>query len=93
MIATFAPGISANAAIFSVVDRLLFRAPALLREPALAHRAYLAFPMPDGNGEFVVDAVSYTRFTELTEWTQSSSKTALASTKELAVGEGAEGAR
>ncbi|HEX9565824.1 MAG TPA: hypothetical protein VF981_17725 [Gemmatimonadaceae bacterium] len=93
MIATFALGIGANAAIFSVVDRLLFRAPALLREPALAHRAYLAFPMPDGNGEFVVDAVSYTRFTELTEWTQSSSKTALASTKELAVGEGAEGAR
>ena len=91
VIATIALGIGANAAIFSIVDRLLFRAPPLLREPALTHRIYLGFPMPDGDGEFFLESIHYSRYVELTDWTRSLARTALASARELAVGEAADG--
>lgn len=89
VIATIALGIGANAAIFSAVDRLLFRAPPLLREPALTHRIYLAFPMPDGDGEFFMESQQYSRYMELTTWTSSLARTTLASTRDFAVGDAA----
>lgn len=38
---TFALGVGANAAMFSLIDRLMFRPPALIRDPATVHRVYL----------------------------------------------------
>src|SRR6185312_5475644 len=35
-------GIGANAAMFAVVDRLLLRPPAYLRDPSRVHRVYLS---------------------------------------------------
>ena len=40
VIITLALGIGANAAMFDVVDRLMFRPLAYLRDPATVHRVY-----------------------------------------------------
>src|SRR5215203_5012519 len=37
---TLGLGLGANTAMFGIVDRLLFRPPPLLRDPATAHRVY-----------------------------------------------------
>jgi hypothetical protein len=41
VVLTLALGIGANAAMFSIVDRLLFRTPAYLTDPDRVHRVYL----------------------------------------------------
>src|SRR5215212_11610983 len=41
VVATLGLGIGANAAMFGVVDRLMFRPYAYLRDPSTVHRIYL----------------------------------------------------
>ncbi|MBK9066747.1 MAG: ABC transporter permease [Gemmatimonadetes bacterium] len=48
VIATLGLGVGINAAMFGIVDRLLFRAPPLLRDPARVHRVYLQWHNRNG---------------------------------------------
>ncbi|MGH7553591.1 MAG: ADOP family duplicated permease, partial [Longimicrobiales bacterium] len=84
---TFALGVGANAAMFSFLDRLMFRSPALMRDPASVHRVYLYRTVRGVEGE---TGGQYARHADLARWTTSFSEVAGYSPRRLAVGVGAE---
>ena len=86
VVSTLGLGLGANAAIFSIVDRLLFRAPPMLAHPALTNRIYVA--QSDRGREGVWPGLPYARYLELTRWTTSFARTAAFTTATLAVGAG-----
>jgi len=88
VVLTLGLGIGANVAMFSVVDRMLFRPPPLLRDPAATHRIYLS--QTYGGKEQMSGGVQYARYVDLTSWTTSFSRTAAFTEQDLAVGVGTE---
>jgi putative ABC transport system permease protein len=62
-------GIGANAAMFQIVDRLLFRVPTYLRTPGLTHQLY--FGQAYQGKEFQSSNVQYTRYLDLRKMTHS----------------------
>jgi predicted permease len=72
VIATLALGIGANAAMFGVVDRLMFRPYPMLRDPSTVNRVYLRW----SSRETVRTAswTQYTRYLDLQRWTTSFTK-------------------
>ena len=86
VILTLALGIGANAAMFSLVDRLLFRPPALLRSPDRVHRVYGATTFR--GKERISTGGQYARYVDLTKWTSSFDLTAGVAQRDLAVGVG-----
>jgi predicted permease len=86
VIITLALGIGANAAMFGVTDRLLFRPPYLMKDPDRVHRVYLARTF-DGKENFQ-SWFQYTRFKDLQRWTTAFDAMAAVSQFETAVGVG-----
>ena len=83
---TLALGIGANAAMFTVTDRLLFRPPSFMTEPDRVHRVYLVRTF-DGKENFG-SWFQYTRFKDLERWTTSFDVVAGTSDSRVAVGVG-----
>jgi predicted permease len=88
VIITLGLGIGANAAIFSAVDRLLFRAPPLLETPGRTNWVYLSYPTPNGAGDFRLDVMPYPRYLELSQWTTSFARSAVFNTAPATMGSG-----
>jgi putative ABC transport system permease protein len=86
VVVTLALGIGANAAMFGIVDRMLFRPPPLLKDPETAHRVYL---YRTNRGTERPGGVSqYARYRDLATQTTSFSNEAGHTSRQLAVGVG-----
>ena len=87
VILTLGLGIGANVAMFSLVDRLLFRPPARMIDPASVHRVYL---YRTTQGIERSTGGQYVRSADLARWSTLFSQTASFSLRRLAVGTGEE---
>ena len=86
IVLTLGLGIGANAAMFDIIDRLLFRAPAYLRDPGHVDRVYLS--RVRDRVQRISDGFQYPRYADLARWTHSFSSVAAYTSRQLAVGDG-----
>ncbi len=89
VIATIGLGIGVNAAMFGVIDRLMFRAPRYLIDPPSVSRLYTSELNAQGERPFD-RSLEYPRYEDLTRSTHLISQTAAAAYRTMAVGDGAE---
>jgi putative ABC transport system permease protein len=88
VIVTLALGIGANAAMFGVVDRLMFRPYPYLTDPSTVHRIYLRQTDLRGTARTQADEFQYTRYTDIKKGTSSFTHHAAFLSPNLAVGVG-----
>lgn len=88
VIVTLALGIGANVAMFGVVDRLLYRPLAYLRDPSTVHRLYWQWEAQTSSR--TTRSTAYRRYLDIQESTSSFAQFAAVSERDVAVGEGAE---
>jgi putative ABC transport system permease protein len=90
IVLTLALGIGANAAMFGIVDRMLFRSPAYLRDAEHVHRVYMS--RVADREERTSAYTSFPRYLDFVRWTHAFSSFATFATWRIAVGDG-DGAR
>jgi predicted permease len=86
IVLALALGIGANAAMFTVVDRLLLRPPAYLRHPSRVHRVYLSQTV--ARQEVISENTSIARLVDVRRLTHSFDAVAEFATFTMAVGDG-----
>jgi predicted permease len=91
IILTLGLGIGANAAVFSVVDRLLFRTAPMLRDASRTHRIYVSYPYPNGEGTFTRDVIPYVRYRQISDASRSFGRAAAYAVGHSVVGAPEEG--
>src|SRR5262249_47425080 len=79
--------IGANAAMFGVIDRLMFRPHAYLRDPGRVNRVYV-HSVDRGHQQIAGDGLEYTLYNDFRRWTTSFSQYAAFAMRDLAVGTG-----
>ena len=87
---TLGIAIAANATMFGIVDRLLLRPPALLRDPSTAHRVFLVRFRPDEKKEFAANNIPYKRYRELADSARTLAASAATASMQEVVGTGDE---
>lgn len=87
VVLTFALGIGANAAMFGIIDRLLLRGPAHVRDPERVMRFYYTTDVP-GEGSRTSDRLGYAAFRALRGRTPSLEAVAAYSYGDVTLGRG-----
>lgn len=86
VVVTLGLGIGANAAMFGITDRLLFRPPAYLRDADHVHRVYLSWI--DVGGERTERNAPFAVYQDLVRWSHALSSIAAFQTRLEPVGDG-----
>ena len=86
VILTLALGVGANATMFNVVDRLMFRPLSYLNDPGTVHRIY--WQWQDRGATVTTTSTQYARYLDLRRWSSSFSQLAAFYDLNLPVGEG-----
>ena len=86
IVLTLGLGIGANAAMFGIIDRLMFRPAPYLADPDHTHRVYLRYQT--ALGERIDRNIEYTRYADLERWTTSFDRMAAFGYRQVAIGTG-----